>query len=474
MSENVKLRTTETRKRVLPIREYANTCHVNNEYEADDDLSPSYIPDDLYKGLPEVLQQITDMATTKEEKDLFFLGSMSCLSAAFPNVRAVYDGRIVYPNLYLFATAPAGVGKGALTFCRNLVAPIHKHLREMAKKEEKAYREACKEKPKDDKNVEAIEEPPMRMFIIPANSSAASFQKIVGDNEGVGLLFETEGDTLSQTFKRDYGQYSDILRKAFHHEPISVSRKTNREYEEVEEPKISVVLAGTLRQISRLIPDEEDGLMSRFIFYNIPFSMDTRDVFAMDGEDKGAMFKSIGEDLYRQIEIFKNFNYSFEIPCDYKEIFCTNLEGITERCCNISKSLLGTARRIGLIGFRFMMLLTILREMSSGNYADRPFTGNSMKLVCTLDDFIRGIMLMHCLVRHSIHIFKRISTNLEPTKQKSEILFEQLPDTFTRAEYDDIVVRKGYSVRTSETWIGKFISDGRLKRVAKGEYMKIL
>lgn len=127
MSENVNLNATETRNHVNQIRDYVNTCPLNNAEEDVNDMTPSYIPNDFYEGLPQVLKQITDLASTKEEKDLFLLGSLSCLSAAFPNVYAIYDGRIVYPNLYLFATAPAGVGKGALTYCRNLVVPIHKH-----------------------------------------------------------------------------------------------------------------------------------------------------------------------------------------------------------------------------------------------------------------------------------------------------------------------------------------------------------
>jgi hypothetical protein len=62
------------------------------------------------------------------------------------------------------------------------------------------------------------------------------------DNDGIGLLFESEGDTLSQTLKSDYGNYSDVLRKAFHHELVSLSRRKDREYCEVSNPRVSVAL----------------------------------------------------------------------------------------------------------------------------------------------------------------------------------------------------------------------------------------
>ena len=125
------------------------------------------------------------------------------------------------PNL--FVVADAGMGKGALTLCRELVAPINRNLHELSKRLEQEYKEAINAyiKGKKDGGMTMPAEPPMRMLVIPANSSASSFLKILGDNDGIGLLFESEGDTLSQTLKSDYGNYSDVLRKAFHHELVS-------------------------------------------------------------------------------------------------------------------------------------------------------------------------------------------------------------------------------------------------------------
>lgn len=140
------------------------------------------------------------------------------------------------------------------------------------------------------------QEPPLRTLIVPANSSASAFLRIAKDNDGIILLFETEGDTLSQTLKSDYGNYSDVLRKAFHHEVLSMSRCKDREMSEVEQPRISVVLAGTPGQVNRLISNEEDGLLSRFCFYALPFKRGIRNVFATSdvAQSKNAKFKLLG------------------------------------------------------------------------------------------------------------------------------------------------------------------------------------
>ena len=113
-------------------------------------------------------------------------------------------------------------------------------------------------------------EPPMRMLVIPANSSASSFLKILGDNDGIGLLFESEGDTLRSDFEIGLRQLLRCVRKAFHHELVSLSRRKDREYCEVANPRVSVALAGTPEQVRRLIPDAENGLMSRILFLYYP------------------------------------------------------------------------------------------------------------------------------------------------------------------------------------------------------------
>jgi hypothetical protein len=86
-------------------------------------------------------------------------------------------------------------------------------------------------------------------------------------NDGQGIICETEADTMSSTKKQDWGDYSSIMRAAFHHEKISVSRKTNNEFIEVNEPRLAITLTGTPAQAPKLIASAEDGLFSRFLFY---------------------------------------------------------------------------------------------------------------------------------------------------------------------------------------------------------------
>ena len=296
-------------------------------------------PECVFEHLPPFLNEVVNNSISVDDRDTILIGAIVCLSVCFHNVCGVYDERIVYPNLYLFVVADAGMGKGALALCRELVAPINRNLHELSKRLEQEYKEAMNTyiKGKKDSRLSMPAEPPMRMLVIPANSSASSFLKILGDNDGIGLLFESEGDTLSQTLKSDYGNYSDVLRKAFHHELVSLSRRKDREYCEVANPRVSVALAGTPEQVRRLIPDAENGLMSRFCFYIIRFKRGIRNVFATSdiSQSKNAMFKLLGDKFCHLHEEFvRQGNYSFSLPSDLQEQFIEYLSRVNEECCD--------------------------------------------------------------------------------------------------------------------------------------------
>lgn len=288
---------------------------INGDWLVEREEDLPCLPGSIYDDLPSILYDVVSLAPSHRDKDILLLGSLATISALFPKCYGLYDSKTVYPNLYFFLTAAAGVGKGSLTLCRKLVEPEHQRLIEESRQARKAFRNMLAEQ-KQDKNANVLLEPPSKMLIIPANSSSSAFIKVLSDNNGCGLIFETEGDTLSQTLKKDFGGYSDILRKAFHHEPVSQNRRTNQEYFEIPEPKLSVVLAGTPAQIGRLIPDAEDGLMSRFLFYWLPFNITLRNVFqTTDREDSlDVRFRFLGERLDRMIDTSFCFDkYQFRL-----------------------------------------------------------------------------------------------------------------------------------------------------------------
>ncbi len=447
-----------------------------------------HFPEEIFDALPPFLQKTVSNAISTEDRDVILLGAIGCLSVCFYNVCGVYDERVVYSNLYLFVVADAGMGKGALTLCRELVAPINQYLHEQTAqnmieyKRELAVYQKCK-----GKNPEAVEPvaPPQKALIIPANSSSSSLISILHDNDGIGLLFETEGDTLSQTLKSEHGNYSDLLRKAFHHETISMSRRKDREYLEIDSPRLSVVLAGTPEQVRHLIPDAENGLLSRFIFYFIPFRRGIRDVFATDDvtHSKHAIFKIMGEEFFHLLNTFMNQgSYVIVLSTHLQHRFVEWLTRLNDECCNeVDNGMQGIIRRLGLIAFRMMMLFTAIRTFGQSQPQARSPDG-SIILECSEEDFNTVLCICEILLYHSIHIYLK----LRPTNTRNVLpdietgvnarryaLYHHLPDEFDKSVYDQTVLDMHENPNTASKWIDRFIQDKRLKRTSKGNYVKI-
>ena len=445
-------------------------------------------PECVFEQLPPFLGEVVGNSISVDDRDTILIGAIVCLSVCFHNVCGVYDERIVYPNLYLFVVADAGMGKGALTLCRELVAPINHYLHELSARMEQEYKEAMNTYIKSKKSDGATipKEPPMRMLIIPANSSASSLLKILGDNDGIGLLFESEGDTLSQTLKSDYGNYSDVLRKAFHHELVSLSRRKDREYCEVSNPRMSVALAGTPEQVRRLIPDAENGLMSRFCFYIIRFKRGIRNVFATSdiSQSKNAMFRILGDRFCHLHEEFVNHgSYSFSLPSALQEQFIEYLSRVNEECCDeVDNRMQGIVRRMGLIAYRIMMVLTAVRHLENV-YNVQADSNGIIQLVCQESDYFVAMNICDTLLYHAVFIYRNLSGN--QSKQTSSALqetgvaarrntlYNMLPETFTKKDYDAAVLALGENGSTAAKWIEAFIRSGKLRRIEQGKYRKI-
>lgn len=207
-------------------------------------------------------QEIIARGDNDQDSDILLLGSIVCISACLPNLSGVYADRSYWPNLYLFVTAQASSGKGRLTLCKHIIQPIHDRLREINEAEVMEYKQKMQEFNANKKKMtmDKPDEPPLRMLFLPANASSTAFIQVLNENNGRGIMFETEGDTLANTFASDYGNYSDHFRKFTHHEAVSYVRRKDREFVCVNQPCVSCVLSGTPKQVSSLIPDAENGL----------------------------------------------------------------------------------------------------------------------------------------------------------------------------------------------------------------------
>lgn len=459
--------------------------------EASDATPLPSIPQSVYDNLPDFLKQVTRSALSDNERDMMLMGTITCISSTLPMMCGIYDNRIVYPMIYFFVLAEAGMGKGALSLCKEIIQPIDTELYEISRLRVNDYKRSQREARARGQSFDE-EEPPLKMHIIPANSSASVFVEQLDQNGGVGIMFETECDTLASALKSDFGDFSSPLRMAFHHEPIKLRRRKDNEFRRIERPKLAVCISGTPGQLQHLIPDTENGLFSRFVFLHIPFKEEFRDTLAEDTITNstysrfcqlGERYKELRESFYRQAGGTEG--YIFSIPPLLHDRFHTFFLELNRRLVkDVSVAMQGVVRRLALVTYRIMMVLTAVRNMDKYIPSSAPRTkDNYIPLVCAEEDFTVALEIIDTLVQHSVYTFNCLPSQstsstamngkLSKSASKRMAFYADLPESFGKEDYTTLTEEKNLSVNTTNKWIEWFIKNGLIERTAQGDYRKL-
>lgn len=428
--------------------------------------------------LPEFFRKIVDQSVSEEDVDILLLGSLTVISAVLPNVTGIYNRRPIWANLFLFVTARASSGKGRLSLCKFIIDPIHDRLREIDEAEEMEYEQKTQQYQANKKkmNMDKPQEPPLLMLFIPANSSATAVYQVLGDNDGQGILFETEGDTLANTFSSDYGNYSDGFRKAFHHENISYVRRKDREYVNLKNPRLSCLLTGTPKQVQNLITDAENGLFSRFMFYYLATSLEWQNVFAKaDGGTADNYFRGLGTQFNDFYNVLREVGeITFHLTPAQEDAFNAYFSVVHREYPQLlGDEIIASVRRLGLITFRIAMILSAVRTMDDGSFGT--------DLECLDDDFNAAMVISKALLQHTARVFKdlpRVGTQKPAgTGQKTvrrQLFLDALPDEFDRQTFIEVSSRLGMPLSTAERNIKKWTEEGLLERMDLGRYRKVI
>lgn len=465
----------------------AQVAQTPSEQEAGFLVGPTFSDKLNSDNLPPLLLDAMMTQDTMEGRDMVILAMLTLASGFMHNVKAVYDKRVVYPPFYLFVVAPTGADKGMLPACLALVEPVVNEIRSANEAERSQYKAEKAQYDALDRKQKATatepEEPPFRSAIIPVNASATAFYQDLAANGGWGAVFETEADTMTQTIKQDYGDYTSGLRKAFHHESIEYSRRKDNEHVYIAEPKLSALITCTPGQVPLMLSPQntENGLANRFLFYLQAGRHQWRNVFE-DCE------KTLKEQLAPLGQLFLQLYHEMEAKEAGKLVFTFNEEqkqsfnGFFAPLYNEQTGLFGNdldafVKRLGLVTFRIAMVLTLLRRASQ-----QPcFSPLDEPLVCTDTDFQTAITIADCLINHTVQVYSHLlphnqvimSNNGRAMTQPELAFWQALPREFTTAEFVETAQSMGIPERTAKRYVGNFYTEfSLLTRVARGHYAK--
>jgi hypothetical protein len=449
-----------------------NSWHQN---EAVNDETPT-LPEEIHAVLPPILKNLMPHFDEGRGRDVFLLSALGVLSSCFPAVQGSYDNNLVGMNLFLFISAPASAGKGVMNWARRLGTEMQKDCESryrLAMCDYEAALAAYKEGIAQGQQVEAPVKPERQLFFIPANTSASKLIQALKSNGNFGVMFDSEADTLSQALGKDFGGFSDILRKIFHHEAIELQRKMNDEYVSLEKTFLSVVLSGTPDQIKNLLASVENGFFSRFIFYDFPLSLTWKNVFDRSAESPDGAFESAAIQLrHHAVAVGQKaadnggiipFALNPEQEVRFMEWFTAKQEQLHHL---YGDQIIASVRRLGLITFRIAMILTVIRSMRSQV---------PTKFVCADVDFETALELTNALLSHTTKVYNRLQRHrkMKSAAGRKAVFLEKLPDTFKRATAMEIASLLNIKEKTAENYLAGLITDGVLERLEHNHYQKI-
>lgn len=405
-------------------------------------LNAECIKDSVYEKLPDKLKELTSLFSSNREKDLILLSSITVISSLFDKYNVKYDRDKLNSNLFMMVAAPPASSKGTVKHSKNIAVPFDEMEIELTEKS-------------DDKKSKH------RMFIIPGNISYAGIFELLHNNNEKGIIFETETDVINNVKKNEWGDYSSLLRKAFHHESEKYFRITENKYLHIKRPKLSIVLTGTLEQFINFFPSTENGLFSRFMCYIYSENEEWKDVFDSQKNDISIEdeFKSLGNYL---LENTPEGEIEFSFEEHQKDLFKEYFESKYTTFSWLEKGNEAIIRRMGIIATRIAMVFTMIRNIGQIE---------TQSLYCSDDDFENALEIIDVLIQHTgiaLTVIPRSNPDVKFKSNKAKELFISLPHEFKR---QDIIDNKKMGV--SRSTFDRMLADKSIfENLGNGNYRK--
>ena len=399
--------------------------------------------------LPTLLAEALSVSPEGETRDMLLLSLLTNCAYALPAMRMLH-GRPHHtysPELLTMIVAPAASGKGIMNYGRLLL--------------------------------QAIEGNHGKQVYIPANSSASALLKMMDEYDGRGIVFATEMDTLTQTLRAAYGQFGDIVRCIFEHETVSQLRRQNNEFIEIRSPRIAMLLSGTPNQVSPLLRNRENGLMSRFACYVVNNRMDFDDhVWDVEEEDniphESMLYDRLATELgdrYLWMETAGHECYFYLTNTQLKTIKRMFRSEYDTYSAEFGDLFDASLKRMPVIMKRIGMILAGLRLDMTKPLPER--------VVCSEEDFQTMLLIGHKLLMHAAMVFQMMP-ELKATpmgeiggNMLQKQFFQMLPTDFTKQDAVKQAEVLGVNQRTMERWLVKLIQSSNIQHVAHGEYHKV-
>ncbi len=403
--------------------------------------------------LPESVQQMISLASTKEEQDIILMATLAAASSCLPNLYFHYGptGKKYYANLQCFILAAAASGKGIANQALEMVHIIDERY-------------------------------PM---LIAGDSTLPAFYKALEKQNGCGYMHESEGSVITDIWKNAAANYNTVLRKAAEHEPISRNRVKSAS--EIPSPRLSMLLTGTFGQYKALVPSVENGYFSRLMTVVIRGTNPFNKSYVSSKSAQSFIPKQVGRHLLRVYEsLQKAPEREWSLTDAQKERLGEHLEMEYQTLIallgdNFHSAVIRMAVQIE----RIAMVLTAMRGMSipSELYSDTSSSSSilpdNIRLECSDADYETAEIIGNRLLLHMAAAYRLINgdahdlvPDIKPLDQR-RILLEVLPNEYESKRLYSEAQLQGVCVRTATRWNDYWQQQGLVQKIQHGFYKKI-
>ncbi len=421
------------------------------------------VPEVVVDAIPGSAGQIVATSSDPRLHPVLMAAALALASGCLPNVRGLYANRWYSATLFYGLIAPPGANKGLMGRALRAARVLDRRLRDESEAALKALR-AQGASPDGSEPVG---------LILPADASAAGLVQALSQAGRPVVIVETEIDATVGGKSDDWRQTSPFLRRAGEHEPINVLRKGYATY--VDRPEVAVLLAGTPDQLVRLIPSDQDGLYSRFLWlYGIPVEEWISPRPGPGSGDVDRVLEAAGAELDRLHAALsaRERPLEFQLEPRHWDLFDALYSGVKAkvRDAGYGAYVDSIVHRSGVSAFRLAMLLGVLSRLDEV-VAHAPDTLTASDADVELGLALALVALDHGLRLHGLLPSHRMTGG--DTNADVHGLFLDLPDgEFSRAVAIEIGAALGMATRTADKHLSTLLKSGRLKKAGHGKYRK--
>jgi hypothetical protein len=353
---------------------------------------------------------------------------------------------------------------------RKMADGLHERLREESRRDIEEW-----ERRQEDPDVDAPgRRPPDRRFYIEADNSAANLKHSLSDAPH-GVIFETEFKTLSTVLSQEWGQFRDVLLKGFQNEPVEVGRVTEDPVY-IHHPAPSLAVSGTPGTFSEVISDTEDGLFSRFAFYEFDAEPEWKSQFGSVGEspldaavDRASKTLGGGDGrngmydqlLHRDEPLYIQFTDDAQQKIDDA---CTFVMG-DWKSRGVRPALYSSLKRAAVRALRIACVMRLMRLHEDGKMLGAPKT-----VEVGVRDALLGLDVAFTYLAHSLRIAAAFGADNDRdglTRRQQEFLDALPSEPFTTGEAKDTADDIGGFARSAQRWLKSWAQDTTLVQKVK-------